>query len=77
MPSNPNTKNPLESATDTQPKDKSLSQMSKALGFSNMNDMMNSYGLKRHNEEDFEEARAILEAFKQQDQKGWEASQRK
>jgi hypothetical protein len=38
---------------------------------------MNSYGLKRHNQEDFEEAKAILDAFKQQDQKVWEVSQRK
>jgi hypothetical protein len=31
--------------------------------------MMNSYGLKRHNESDLEEAKAILGAFKQEDQK--------
>jgi hypothetical protein len=51
--------------------------MAKGAGFKDMTDMMNSYGLKRHNEADFEEAKAILNAFKQEDQKAWEASQRK
>lgn len=39
--------------------------------------MMHSYGLKRHIEEDFQVAKAILDAFNQHDQEEWGASQRK
>jgi hypothetical protein len=77
MSSNATTTKPIQPSSNIQPKDRSLSQTPKGAGFKDINDMMNSYGLKRHNQEDFEEAKAILDAFKQQDQKVWEVSQRK
>jgi hypothetical protein len=77
MPSNATTKKPIQSSSNIQPKDRSTSQMVKGAGFKDLNGMMNSYGLKSHEQGDFEEAKAILDAFKEQDQKAWEASQRK
>jgi len=77
MPSGSATSKPVELPISLQPKDRSISQMVKGAGFKDLTHMMNSYGLKRHDEADVQEAKAILEAFKQADQEDWEASQRK
>lgn len=42
--------------------------MIKDAGFNNMNQMMQSYGLKMHNHEDVEEAKAILDGFRKIDE---------
>ncbi|ESZ89453.1 hypothetical protein SBOR_10164 [Sclerotinia borealis F-4128] len=77
MPSGSATTKPIESPTNLQPKNKSISQMVKGAGFKDLTHMMYSSGLKRHDEADVQEAKAILNAWKQADQKDCEASQRK
>ncbi|KAG9241042.1 hypothetical protein BJ878DRAFT_522674 [Calycina marina] len=77
MPSNSASSKPIQSSIGTQPKDRSISQTVKGAGFKDLTHMMHSYGLKRHVEADVQEAKAILEAFRQADQEDWEASQRK
>lgn len=71
MSSSSATSKPIEAPTSIQPRDRSISQMVKGAGFKDLTYMMTSYGLKR------QEAKSILEAFKQADQENWEASQRK
>ena len=77
MPSDPPTTKSIQSPTNIQPKDRSMSQKLKATGFKDMPSFMNSYGLKIYNQEDVEEARSIMDAFTQRDQEDWEASQKK
>jgi hypothetical protein len=77
MPSNANTAEPAKDPATIQPKDRSISQSVKAAGFKDLIAMMQSYGLKRHVEEDFEEAKAILDAMNQQEQLAWQDSQTK
>ena len=77
MSSNSASSKPVQSSTSLQPKDRSISQGVKNAGFTNFTHMMNSYGLKRHDEDDVQEAKAILAAFNKADQEDWEASQRK
>lgn len=69
MPSNGTTAKlkPSTFPSDVQQKHRSISQTVKAAGFKDLNVTMNSRELKRHNEEDAQEAKAILNAFKQQD----------
>ena len=47
---------------------KSDYQMVKDAGFDNVNHMMQSYGLKMHNHEDVQEAKAILDGFRKIDE---------
>jgi hypothetical protein len=49
-------------------------RMIKDAGFNNMNHMMQSYGLKMHNHEDIQEAKAILDGYRKIDEA---ASQKK
>jgi uncharacterized protein (UPF0335 family) len=77
MPHGSVTSKPVKAPSSLQPKDRSISQTVKSSGFKDLTHMMNCYGLKRHDEADFQEAKAILEAFNQADQEDWEASQRK
>ena len=69
MSSKSATLKPMQCPTSLQPKDSSISQMIKDAGFEDMTHVMNSYGLKRHDEADFQKAQAILEAFRDVDQK--------
>jgi len=62
MSSNKNTK------PETQPKDKSDNQILKEGGYSGMKNMMDSYGLKLSNDDDVQEAKAIIEGFRAVDQ---------
>ena len=66
-----------QSPTNSQPKDMSLSQTAKDAGFKNVHGMMLSYRLKIHSSANFEEFKAIVDAFKKQDQEDWEGSQKK
>lgn len=60
MPSGSATSKPIEPPPSLQPKDRSISQVVKGGGFNDLTHMMNCYGLKRHDEADVQEAKAII-----------------
>jgi hypothetical protein len=62
-------------SAEVAPKDKSDYRILKDGGFSNMNQFMQSYGLKMHNDDDIQEAKGIIEGFRQVDQANYEARQ--
>jgi hypothetical protein len=74
MASNDNSnKQPTSTSTSTSKPSNSSDSKSqyrtiKDAGFDNMNQFMNSYGLKMYNHEDVQEAKAILEGYKRIDE---------
>lgn len=82
MPSTSNEGNARPSSTITkntepaaiQPKDMSDSRMVKGCGFRSMYDFMPSYGLKMHNDEDYEEGKQIIQALREAQQQQWNRS---
>lgn len=57
------------------PQDKSNNQILKEGGFSDMKHMMDSYGLKMYEDDDVQEAKRIVEGFRQVDQRNYDAKQ--
>jgi hypothetical protein len=56
------------SSSNNQSNDKSQYRLIKDAGFDNMNQFMNSYGLKMHDHGDVQEAKAILEGYRKIDE---------
>lgn len=63
---------PQNSSTDIAPKDQSQRQFLKECGYDGMQHFMLSYGLKMWNDDDLEEAKAILEGLRETWQAEWE-----
>jgi len=68
--------NSSKNTSSVQPKDRSDSSFHKEGGWGNMQNFAQSYGLKIHNDEDLEEAKAIRDAYREYDQRVWEEEQR-
>ncbi|KAF8862108.1 hypothetical protein BDZ45DRAFT_586067 [Acephala macrosclerotiorum] len=64
-------------ASTTQPKDKSNYSMVREGGYGSMKNFAESQGLRLYNDEDVQEAKAILDAFREHDQRAWEEQQKK
>lgn len=62
----------LKPSSDVEPKHMSKNAIIKASGYTGMQHMMQSYGLKTHEEDDIAEAGAILDGFRQIMQAQWE-----
>ncbi|CZR60126.1 uncharacterized protein PAC_10021 [Phialocephala subalpina] len=61
---------------EVQPKDKSDYQYLKEGGWKDMNHFMLSYNLRMYKDDDVQEAKSILKAFKEGDQYQWEERQK-
>jgi hypothetical protein len=59
--------------SDVEPKNKSDATILREGGWGDMNSFMLSYNLRIHNDDDVQEARQILEGYRQQDQQQYEA----
>jgi hypothetical protein len=59
--------------TPIQPKDKSQYRWFRDGGYTGMPHFMATYGLKLSNDDDLEEAKAIIARMREEDQKQWEA----
>jgi hypothetical protein len=63
------------SKPEVEPKDKTDYAIIKEGGWDSMHHFMISYGLKMHDDEDYAQAKQIVRAFRQHDQKDYEARQ--
>lgn len=76
MPSGPQ-KPKSGGSAEVAPQDKSDYSILKDGGYSNMNHFMQSYGLSMHKDDDVQEAKSIIEGFRQVDQANYDAKQQK
>jgi hypothetical protein len=60
---------------EVNPQNKSHNQILKEGGYSGMNHFMLTYGLKMHDDGDVQEAKRIIEGFRQIDQRDYNAKQ--
>ena len=63
---------PSNMSPPPEPKDKSNYQLLKEGGYDNMHRFMLSYGLKPYNDEDYQEAKLILDSLRECEQEDWE-----
>lgn len=64
-------------ASESQPKDGSNNSFYKDGGWGNQKNFIESHGLKMHNDNDIQEAKAIRDAYREHDQRVWEEENRK
>jgi hypothetical protein len=64
-----------EPSSDKQPKDRSDHAVLQQGGWEDRDKFMLSYGLKMHNDDDVQEGKAILQAYKDHDQRAYEEKQ--
>jgi hypothetical protein len=75
MPSTPQNPQSGHKTAGAQPQDKSNNTIIKESGFSNMNHLMQSYGLKIQEPDHVYEAKQIIEGFRQIGQQQYDAQQ--
>ncbi|KUJ11626.1 uncharacterized protein LY89DRAFT_688818 [Mollisia scopiformis] len=64
-----------KATSTTQPDDKSYNSFYKEGGWGNMKNFAESHGLRLDKHEDIEEAKAIRDGYREQDQRAWEEAQ--